>query len=45
MTTDREKKLEEALEQFIRPYKGIPFEVIVKALCNVSVHKFDLDDH
>jgi len=44
MTTDREKKLEEALEQFIRPYKGIPFEVIVKALCNVSVHKFDLDD-
>lgn len=44
MKTDREKKLEEALEQFIKPIKGIPFEIVVKAMCNVSVHRFDLED-
>lgn len=41
MASEREKQLEAALAQFIRPMRGIPFEVIVKALCNVEVLKFD----
>ncbi len=40
--SEREKKLEEALSQFIKPIKGIPFEVVIKALWDVSVEKFDL---
>ncbi|UWQ05140.1 hypothetical protein [Aliiroseovarius crassostreae] len=42
--TEREKILEAALEQFIRPVKGIPFEVVVRALCGVSVLRFDRQD-
>jgi hypothetical protein len=42
MTTEREKRLEEALAQFLKPMKGIPFEVIIKSLCGASVEKFDL---
>ena len=42
MPTEREKKLEEALAQFIKPMKGIPFEVIIQSLCGVSVEKFDV---
>ncbi len=45
MTTDREKILEDALAQFIKPFKKIPFEVVVKALCDVSVLEFDKTDH
>jgi len=41
MTTDREKKLEDALAKFIKPIKGLPFEVIIKALCNTAVLEFD----
>ena len=41
MTTDREKRLEEALAQFLKPIKGIPFEVVIKSLCGNSVEKFD----
>ena len=44
MTTDRERKLEEALAQFLKPIRGIPFEVVIRALCNVSVERFDLAD-
>ena len=42
MSTDREKLLEDALVQFIKPIKGIPFEVIIKSLCGVEVERFDL---
>lgn len=45
MKTDREKKLEAALEQFLKPMKGIPFEVVIQAICGAAVEKFDLDDH
>jgi len=41
MTTDREKRLEDALAQFLKPLKGIPFEVVIKSLCGTSVAKFD----
>jgi uncharacterized coiled-coil protein SlyX len=41
MTTDREKRLEDALAQFLKPMKGIPFEVVIKSLCGTSVAKFD----
>lgn len=40
MTTVREKKLEDALAQFIKPMKGLPFEVVIKALCAVEVIKY-----
>lgn len=42
MSTDREKLLEDALAQFIKPIKGIPFEVIIKSLCGVEVENFDV---
>ncbi len=45
MSSEREKKLEDALAQFIKPMKGIPFEVIIKALCDVSVERFNLQEH
>jgi len=41
MNTEREEKLEAVLAQFIRPIKGIPFEVIMRSLCSASVIKFD----
>ena len=41
MSSEREKYLEEVLAQFIKPMKGIPFEVVIKGLCAVSVEKFD----
>lgn len=41
MTTDRERRLEEVLAQFIRPVRGIPFEVIIRSLCGVGVLAFD----
>lgn len=41
MVSEREKKLEDALAQFLRPVKGIPFEVVVKAMCGFEVYKFD----
>lgn len=43
MTTEREKKLEDALAQFIKPMKGLPFEVVIKALCGVEVIKYDTE--
>ena len=45
MTTDREKRLEVALAQFLQPMKGIPFEVVIQALCGATVEHFDLDNH
>lgn len=42
MSSEREKRLEEALAQFLKPIKGIPFEVVIKALCGAAVEKFDL---
>lgn len=42
MSTDREKKLEEVLAQFLKPIRGIPFEVVIKSLCNSSVEPFDI---
>ena len=41
MSSEREKKLEEALAQFIKPMKGIPFEVIIQALCGMAVERFN----
>ena len=41
MSSEREKKLEEALAQFIKPMKGIPFEVIIQALCSMAVERFN----
>lgn len=41
MTTDREKRLEAALAQFLQPMKGIPFEVVIRALCGAQVERFD----
>ncbi len=43
MASDREKLLENLLTQFIKPMKGIPFELVIKSLWGVSVEKFDLD--
>ena len=43
MVSDREKKLEEILAQFIKPIKNVPFEVVIKALCGTQVRKFDLN--
>jgi len=36
MVTDREEQLEKALAQFIKPAKGIPFEVVVRGLCGAD---------
>lgn len=41
MSSEREKRLEEALAQFLKPMKGIPFEVVIKSLYGTSVKKFD----
>lgn len=41
MMNEREKRLEEALAQFLRPIRGIPFEVIIKSICETSVEAFD----
>jgi len=43
MSTEREKRLEAALAQFLQPMKGIPFEVVIQALCGATVERFDLD--
>lgn len=45
MSTDREKRLEAALAQFLKPMKGIPFEVVIQALCGATVKRFDLKAH
>jgi len=42
MSNDREKQLEEILAQFIKPMKGIPFEVVIRSLWQVAVEKFDV---
>lgn len=44
MSLEREKKLEDALAQFIKPVKGIPFEVVIKAICEVEVFRFDKEN-
>lgn len=44
MTSEREKHLEAALAQFLKPMKGIPFEVVIQALCDATVEKFDVID-
>lgn len=41
MASDREKRLELILAQFIQPIRGIPFEVVIRALCGVAVERFD----
>ncbi len=41
MSSEREKRLEDALAQFLKPMKGIPFEVVIKSLCGTSVEKFE----
>jgi len=42
MTPKREKQLEDVLAQFLKPIRGIPFEVVIRALCEAEVLKFDL---
>ena len=39
--TEREKKLEDILAQFLKPLKGIPFEVAIKSICEKEVLQFD----
>lgn len=41
MISDRERRLEEALVQFLKPMRGIPFECVIKSLYGASVEKFD----
>jgi hypothetical protein len=41
MASERERKLEEILAQFLKPVKGIPFEVVIRSLCSANVEKFD----
>lgn len=41
MTSEREKYLEDVLARFLKPVKGIPFEVVVKSLSAHSVERFD----
>jgi len=43
MTSDRERQLEEVLAQFLKPIRGIPFEVIIRSLCDVAVEKFNME--
>lgn len=43
MTTEREKQLEAALAQFLKPMKGIPFEVVIQALCDARVERFSME--
>ena len=43
MSSDREERLEELLARFLRPLRGIPFEVMIRALCESTVHRFDRD--
>lgn len=42
MASERERKLEEILAQFLKPVKGIPFEVVIRSLCGANVEKFDV---
>jgi hypothetical protein len=44
LSSEREKRLEEALAQFLKPIRGIPFELVVRSLCAVAVEKFDLNE-
>ena len=44
MTSDRERHLEQVLAQFLKPIRGIPFEVVIRALCEASVVPFDRSD-
>lgn len=43
MVSEREKQLEDVLAQFLRPVRGIPFEVIINSLCNSKVVQFAAD--
>lgn len=42
MISDRERKLENQLAQFLRPIRGIFFEIVIRSLYNSEVLKFDL---
>lgn len=44
MANEREKMLEDVLAQMLKPLKGIPFEVIVKSICDHDVIPFDPKD-
>lgn len=41
MTANREAQLEAALTQFLKPIKGIPFDLVIKSLCEKTVISFD----
>ena len=41
---ERLKVVEAALAQMLKPVKGIPFSVIIKALCERQVIQFDKSD-
>lgn len=44
MSTEREEKLEAVLAQFLKPIKGLPFEVVMKGLCGASVLKYETSE-
>ena len=41
MSREWKKRIEETLAQFLKPMKGIPFDVVIKSLRRASVEKFD----
>lgn len=43
MVSEREKKLENVLVRFLEPVRGVPFEVVIKALCGKEVVPFNRD--
>ena len=40
MTTERENRLEELLAQFLKPVRGVPYEVVIRALYDMRVEAF-----
>ena len=43
MSSGREKRLEAILARFLKPVKGIPFEIVIKSLCGTNVDRFDTE--
>jgi hypothetical protein len=41
---NREEQLEELLAQFIKPMRGIPFEIVIRSICGKRVQKIDPTD-
>ena len=44
MTSDREKMLEDILARLLRPFRGVPFEIVVKSIYDSEVYRFDKEE-